>query len=309
MALYRAHRAADQFPDGQLYADLDGFSPPSRQPVTPDTVLQWFCHTLRAPHIPDALVEKTALFRSLLRDRKILMLLDNAANTEQVEPILPNRQGCAVIITSRRTLSRLAVHYDARRITVGPLSDHDAVSLLRYLVGNDRANTEPDAVHRLARLCGNLPLALRITADLVIRYPHRRIADLADELDSHDTRLNILETDDELTLHAVLSWSYHELSLPTAHAFQLLGLHDGSTFSTNAVSALTGTPLSTARQALNQLASLHLVEMRSPNEITMHELVRDFAFTLAHRHLTADQRRDATRRLAKWRDTTHMTGQ
>jgi hypothetical protein len=300
LALYRAHRATDQFIDGQLYADLQGFAPRTQSPATPDTVLTWFCQALRATHIPETLQEKTALFRSLLHDRRVLIVLDNAASAEQVEPILPAAEGCAVVITSRRVLSRLAMHYDARRVTVGPLAADDSVRLLQYLIGNQRAEDERDAVRRLATLCGNLPLALRIAADLVCRHPHRQIADLAAELDDQEGRIDGLETDDDRTLRAVLSWSYQVLPEGTARMFRYLGLHEGSTISISAAAALTGESTLTTRQAIRQLASLHLAEMVSSEAITMHELVRDYARVLAREQLTAEERRIAADGVAEW---------
>ena len=304
LALYRAHRATDQFIDGQLYADLQGFAPRTQPPATPDTVLTWFCLALRAPNIPETLQQKTALFRSLLHVRRVLIVLDNAASAEQVEPILPAAEGCAVIITSRRVLSRLAMHYDARRVTVGPLAEADSICLLRYLIGHERADAEPEAVRKLAELCGNLPLALRIAADLVGRHPHRQIADLAAELDDQDARLDNLETDDDRTPRAVLSWSYQVLPELAARVFRFLGLHDGPTISIHAAATLTGEPVLAPRQAIRQLASLHLAEMVSSETITMHELVRDYARVLAREHLTEEERQTAVQRIAEWYERT-----
>jgi hypothetical protein len=297
LALYWVHRAAERFVDGHLYVDLRGFS--ATGPATPRDVLESMCIALDAPHLPDGLEQRTALFRSLLRDRRMLILLDNAAGAEQIEPLLPAAKSCAVVVTSRRVLSRCATHYDGRRITLGAIPDTDAVSLVRHSIGPRRVEAEPDAVRNLTHLCGNLPLALAAAADLVAIYPHRDVADLAAELVDVDTRLDLLDTH-QRTLRDVLSWSVTALPPHAARTFTLMGLHDTPLISPAAITAMTGGTPSDTRLALRHLALLHLIEMPSAHVISLHELVWAYAQVLTT-ELDHDDRTAAIERLESWR--------
>lgn len=297
LALYWVHRAAERFVDGHLYVDLRGFS--AAGPATPRDVLESMCIALDAPHLPDGLEPRTALFRSLLRDRRMLILLDNAADAEQVEPLLPAAKDCAVVVTSRRVLSRFATHYGGRRVTVGPVRDSAAVSLIRHSIGPGRTEAEPDAVRTLTHLCGNLPLALAAAADLVAIYPHREVAGLAAELVDLDTRLDLLDTH-RRTLRDVLSWSVTSLPPHAARAFALMGLHDTPLISPAAVTALTGGAPSDTRLALRHLAALHLIEMPSAQVISLHQLLWAYARVLTI-ELDHDDRTAAITRLETWR--------
>jgi transcriptional regulator with XRE-family HTH domain len=279
LALHWAHRTASRFADGQLYADLEGFSARGR-PVDPNIVLDWFCAALAGsasmPKPPDTLEERAALYRSLVQDRRVLIVLDNAASAEQVEPLLPGADGCAVLMTSRRVLSRLSVVYDARRVTVGPLTPTESMSLIRDRVGAQRTNAEPDAVAELGQICGHLPLALRIAADLAQRSAHRSFSDLVNDLRDPAARLDTLAVE-ELALREVFSWSYRELPADAARTLGLLGLHSSGTLSMSALATLTNLGPTAASNAVRALAALHLVELRSSDIVAIPNLVRDYA--------------------------------
>lgn len=300
LALRWAHQRSNRFPDGQLYADLGGFAPSADRAVSPWKVLDWFCTALGAATLPDSLDERAALYRTLLASRRVLVVLDNASNSQQVEHLLPASAGCVAIVTSRRVLSGLTVWADADRIAVGPLSEQDAVALVAQLIGAERAEAEPEGVSDLAHLCGNLPLALRIAAERVAAHPYQAIAHLVAEIGTDGRRLDVLETGDSATVRSVFSWSYTDLSPDAATLFRLLGLHRGPHVSTPAAAALAGIPLPSARLQLRKLAEVHLLEAESADVFRMHDLLRAYAEELTGTEDDPAVRTAAVQRLTTW---------
>ena len=226
LAVHWGHRIARKFPDGQLYTDLRGHSP--RAVMTPGEALG---RQLRALGVPDRQIpaeeeEQAALYRSLLAGRRVLVVLDNAATPEQVRPLLPGSSGCMAVVTSRCRLSGLAARDGAQRINLDVLPAAQAVAVLAQSAGTARVDAEPAAAEDLARLCGRLPLALRIAAERVASRPRSALADLARELTGARNRLDLLcaGDDDATAVRAVFSWSYRTLSLAAAGVFRSLGL-------------------------------------------------------------------------------------
>ena len=296
LALRWAHQVADQFIDGQLYADLHGFAPAGRS-VTVDTVVKGFLAAMGASSIPDTTADRVALYRSLLAEREVLVVLDNVRDADDVSWLVPASPGCVVVATSRRTLSRLEIGTAATRIIVRPLSERDSVSLVCGFIGEERAAADMRTVAALTRLCGHLPIALCIAAEKIATYPNRPLADLVDELLENPYSLQAWENTD---LPLILSWSYHHLEPDVARLFRLLGLYRGPHLSVAAIAALTGMTVLHTRQLLHALASLQLIDVRSDQQIGLHNLTRAYARDLALSCDAYEQRRTAVQRLVSW---------
>ena len=302
LAVHFAHRMAARFPDGQLFVNLRGFDPDQR-PLDPGNVLAGFARALGGDisQAPKDLDELAAMYRSLLSGRQVLVVLDNAANAGQVRPLLPGMAGCLAIVTSRTTLSGLAVRDGARRLTLDLLSSRDAVTLIGRVAGTERTAADPAAAGRLAQLCGRLPLALRITADRAAFQRHLSMTDLADELTLEHDRLDVLTADEKTTqVRAVFSWSYQALEPRPARAFRLLGLHPGPDISTPAAAALIDASIPATRQLLRTLTGGHLLEETGRDRYQFHDLVRIYAAECAQASEPEPHRTAAICRLLTW---------
>jgi tetratricopeptide (TPR) repeat protein len=297
LAIRWAHQVAGQFPDGQLYVNLRGYDP--AQPMSPAEALAGFLAALGVPgpQIPPDLDGRTAAYRSALAGRRALIVLDNARDTEQVRSLLPGESGCLVLVTSRDALAGLVARDGARRVLLDVLSPGDAVALLRELIGQ-RVDAEPDAAARLADSCCQLPLALRVAAELAAARPELALATLAAELDGQGW-LDALEAggDPATAVRAVFSWSCSHLSAAAARAFRLAALHPGADFDACAVAALTGTSYQEAIRALAELVRASLIQQADTGRYSMHDLLRAYAAELAAAQDTDSDRRDALTRL------------
>jgi tetratricopeptide (TPR) repeat protein len=302
LAVHWAHKICDLFPDGQLYANLRGYERGS--PLSPGRVLEAFLRALGTlpKEIPHGLEAQAALFRTLAAGRRLLVVLDNARNADQVRPLLPGASGCLVVVTSRSRLSGLVARDGACRITLGALSEDEALALLAAVLRDDRVSSDPSGAAELARQCGYLPLALRIAADYAAARPHARLTDLAAELVGGTARLDMLSTtdDDATAVRSVFSWSYRALLPPTARAFRLLGLHTGPDISIPAAAALLGVSSGTARSLLDTLAGMHMLEQDSIDRYHFHDLLRDYAAEMAMLEEPEEERRNAIRGMLTW---------
>ncbi|MCT2583197.1 helix-turn-helix domain-containing protein [Actinophytocola gossypii] len=300
LALRVAHAVVDRYSDGQLYVDLRGYSPDG-QPRIVDEVLEEFLTALgvQIDVIPAGLEARAKLFRSVLADRRVMVVLDNAADSSQLHHLMPGSAGCAVVVTSRKRLGGLTIRGD-RRITLGPMTEDESVTLLRKVIGSERAEAEPDAVRALANRCGNLPLALRIAAERVATHPHHAVSLLVEELATEDERLEALSTDDSVAVKTVFSWSYRDLPADAARMFRLIGLHVGSHVSTGAAAALADQRLSKARRLLDRLAGVHLIEGLGSDRYRMHDLLRVYAAEQAVEEEPETERVTALRRMVDW---------
>ena len=279
LAIRFARQAARSFPDGQLYVNLRGFDP-SGSPVHPGTALRGFFEAIGVPsrQIPPETEAKTALFRSLLEGKRILLVLDNARSTEQIRPLLPGSPGCMVVITSRSQLTGLVVAEGARLLSLDVLSGTEARELLAGRLGEDRVAAEPAAAGELILRSSGLPLALSVTCARAASRPGLALADLACELRDTRSRLDVLQTDDAATdLRAVFSWSYDRLSDPAARMFRLLGLHPGPDVSAPVAASLAGAPLLQARATLAELTRASLLTEETSGRFTFHDLLRAYA--------------------------------
>lgn len=279
LALNWAHRVAPNFPDGQLYANLRGFDP-AGSPAEPADVLRGFLdafqvHPERFPATTEGLA---ALYRSLLADRTMLVLLDNAADVAQVRPLLPASPRCLVIVTSRSELSALAAAEGARLLSLDVLPEREAIELLAARLGTDRADAEPDAITQLATLCARLPLALSVIVARAAAAPNLPLAALVTELTELQGRLDALDVGDPAAnVRTVFSLSYRHLPEAAARMFRLLGLHPGPDISAPAAASLAGVPLAEARAALRDLTRASLIIESAPGRYGFHDLLRAYA--------------------------------
>jgi len=279
LAVHWAHRAASRFPDGQLYVNLRGFDP-NREPMAPSEALRGFLGAFdvpaeRVPAAPDA---QAALFRSLLAGRKVLVLLDNARDADQVRPLLPGASTCHVVITSRNRLPSLVAWEGAVPLSLDTLGTEEARALLTGHIGDGRTAAEPDAVDDLITRCARLPLALAIVAARARFNPQFPLRAFADELADQRTLLDALDIGDELTsVRGVFWWSYRHLGERAARMFRLLGVHPGPDISWHAAASLAGVSRADARAVLGELTAAHLLTEHRPGRYAFHDLLRAYA--------------------------------
>lgn len=301
LATQWAHHERGRFPDGELHINLRGADPES--PISAGKALEVMLRALDvdAEKIPDGIEAKAALYRSVLDGRRMLVMLDNAADGEQVRPLVPGTPGCVVIVTSRSRLSGFTVRVGAHLIGLDRLSEADAVTLLRQIIGLRQVDAEPAAAAEIASRCDYLPLALRVAAVRAATRPHSRLADIAHELSGEHERLDILNTEDRFTgIRTVFSWSYGALPAPAARTFRLLALHRGPDISLEVVAALIDTSPPAARESLDQLTGKHLVEETGRDRFRLHDLLRCYAMERAHEEETEEDQSDAVRRMLVW---------
>ncbi|MBP2328063.1 tetratricopeptide (TPR) repeat protein [Kibdelosporangium banguiense] len=290
LALHWAHRAVNRFPDGQLYVNLQGFSA-SGDPVRPAEALQGFLNAFDLPagSVPTDVNARAALFRSLVSDRRMLIVLDNARDVDQVRPLLPGSPLCGVIITSRNRLTGLVALDGARLMPLDVLAQEEAHELLAHRVGTDRAAAEADAVTSLTESCSGLPLALAIVGARGASEPDLPLDELVAELRDERDRLSAFHAGDENTdLQAVFSWSYKSLSPQAAELFRNLGSHPGPEIGFEAATVLGAT-----RRLLTELTRANLLDQYVSQRYRFHDLLRLYA-----RELGADP--EPMRRLAGW---------
>ncbi|RSM34496.1 hypothetical protein DMA12_48060 [Amycolatopsis balhimycina DSM 5908] len=302
LAVYWAHRTQHHFPDGTLYANLRGYGP--GELATPGEVLGGFLSALGVPaeRMPPSIEAQAGLYRSLLAERRVLVVLDNAKNAEQVRPLLPASAGSVVVVTSRDSLTGLVVTEGATRLTLDLLSLDEAMALVAGIVGTLHAEAEPDALAELVRLCARLPLALRIAAGRVAAGPQTTVAEVVNELTDDRYRLDVLSRngDERAAVRAVFDWSYEQLMPVQASLFRRLGLHPGPDFSLHAAAALTDLKLSEVRQQLEGLSTAHLIEPVGGSRYRFHDLLRTYACDQALRFDTNEDRDYAVERFLNW---------
>jgi tetratricopeptide (TPR) repeat protein/DNA-binding XRE family transcriptional regulator len=278
LALHWAHRLAARFGDGQLYVNLRGFDP-SGGPASPAEAVRGFLDALgvppeRVPPGPDA---QAGLYRSLLASKRMLIVLDNARDEQQVRPLLPASPASLVVVTSRNQLTGLAA-VGARLLPLDVLPRAEAVQLLTARIGTARAAAEPGAIAEIATLCARLPLALAVASARAAARPGFPLTALAAELRGAADRLDALETGDPAaSVRAVFSWSYQQLSPEAARMFRLLGAHPGPDISVPAAASLAATTEASAARLLRELARDCLIAEHVPGRYVFHDLLRVYA--------------------------------
>jgi DNA-binding SARP family transcriptional activator len=279
LAVHWAHAVAGRFPDGQLFVNLRG-SCPSGTPVLPTDAVRGFLSALGVPlpWIPPDTDGQAALYRSLLASRRMLIVLDNAQDAEQVRPLLPGSPGCLVLVTSRNRLTGLAAAEGAHLISQGVLAEAESRDLLALHLGAERVAAGSAAVSELMALCGGLPLALCDVAARAVARPRLPLAALAAEMRDTRRRLDVLETGESATsVRMVFSWSRAKLGDRASRMFRLLGIHPGPDITGTAAASLAGLPQEQAQLALAELCDEHLLTEYVPGRFICHDLLRSYA--------------------------------
>lgn len=298
LALHWAHRSRDRFPDGQLYVNLRGFDP--HEPLRVGEALRQLLVALGvAPaDVPREVEERVDRYRTLIANRRMLVVLDNASGVEQVRPLVPPPPSVA-LVTSRDRLDELVTVDGAHRLVLDVLTDGEATRLLRTLVG-PRCDHEPWAVRSLIVLCGHLPLALRVAAELAHARPSIALSALVEEMlaGHRRTDLDAFTTGDARSeVRAVFSWSLRSLPAPAAHVFRRLGLAPGETIDPFVAAALADVPAPEAAAALDVLVRAHLVQPLGNGRYGRHDLLRRYAEELAEREIGPHDRHRAHQRV------------
>jgi DNA-binding SARP family transcriptional activator len=283
LALHWAHQVAYRFDDGHLHVNLRGFGP-SGTPVTPAEAVRGFLDALGVPpeRIPASADAQLGLYRSLLAERKMLIVLDNARDEQQVRPLLPASPASLVVVTSRNQLTGLAVADGARLLSLDILTHDEAVQLLTARIGASRVGAEPGAIGEIAALCAHLPLALAVAAARAAVRPRFPLTELAAELRDTADPLDVLDAGDPaVSLQVALSWSYRQLGPDAARMFRLLGLHPGPDISIPAAGSLAGIDRAEARRLLRELTRDCLITEHVLGRYTFHDLLRAYAASKA----------------------------
>ncbi|WP_172890540.1 AfsR/SARP family transcriptional regulator [Actinoplanes derwentensis] len=293
LAVHWAHRVAHQFPDGQLYLNLRGFDPSERL-MDPGDALVRLLDALGVPatRIPAGRDAKAALFRSRMWGRRMLMLLDNARDEQQVRDLLPSSPGCLVIVTSRHSLAGLVASDGAVAVTLDVLAAPDARAFLTRRLGPVRVHRESDAVDTIVAFCGGLPLALAVVAAKAVLRPQQPLAEMAAALHAARGLDALTSPDVTVNARAVFSWSYAALTPVTARLFRLLAVHPGPDVTAEAAASIAGLTADRAQAALDELAHGSLITEHAPGRYQSHDLLRAYATEL----LADDEATDARQR-------------
>jgi DNA-binding SARP family transcriptional activator/tetratricopeptide (TPR) repeat protein len=301
LATYWAHRRRDQFPDGVLYADLNGYGP--GHPVAPTTVLAAFLTTLGLPieHLPGDLTGRTALLQQELAGRRVLVVLDNAYDSAHVRPLLAATSPCPVLVTSRQKLSLLAYNDGAHSINVPTLLLDESIALLQRSIRGTRAQQDMATLQDFAALCDGLPLALRIVGE--------HVAVRADvplqELVQHLRRQHLLDAGSHgdrgsRTLRAAFDLSVDKFSPDIARFFGLLGLYPATDITTEVAAAITGLSLTDTERAFDVLVGAHLVHQLSADNYRLHDLLHLYAEDRARQQERPEIQHQAIHRMVDW---------
>ncbi len=274
LALRWAHEVRSEFPDGDLYLNLRGFDPEA-QPISPVRAAEILLLGLGVKTAPADEDARFALLRSELAERRLLLVLDNVASSRQVLPLLPGDSGVRVIITSRNQLRPLVARHSVTTTALRQLDDDESHALLAAVLGAERLAAEPDAVREIAARCTGLPLALRVFAERVARFPDVPLREFVTELRTE--RLDALSDFEDVDVRAVFSWSYRALGEEEARMFRLLSVHPGPDFDVSAAAALADVTVAQARRLLERLVADHLVQSHSPGRYDLHDLLRAYA--------------------------------
>jgi transcriptional regulator with XRE-family HTH domain len=289
LAVQWARRVRGAFPDGQLYVDLRGFAP--GPPLAPHDALARMLRSLDTPadRIPADPEEAAGLFRTLLAGRRALVLLDNAADADQVRPLLPADPDCCALVTSRDSLAGLVASHGACRVALDVLDAREAVDLLARVVGDGRVGAQPDAARRLAQACEHLPLALRVAAANLTTRPDQDLAAYATALHIGGRLAGLdVDGDPQGGVRAAFDRSYVRLDEPLRRLFRQLSLAPGADITPPAAAALVGDPLPVVARRLDRLVAAYLLRASGTGRYAfVHDLLREYAVEQITAHATA----------------------
>jgi DNA-binding SARP family transcriptional activator len=282
IAVHWAHRMRDKFPDGQLYVNLRGFDQ-NGPAMNPAEAVAGFLDALgmSGQQLPAGLAAQTAVYRSLLADRRVLVVLDNARDAEQVRPLLPGSAGCMALITSRNQMTTLLASEGAYLVPLDLISFAEARDLLAARLGEAKVASDPKAVEAIITCCARLPLALAVAAARAAARPYFPLAVLAQNLLDVKNSLDALDSHDAgIDIRATFSWSYQTLGPHASRLFRLLALLPGPHITPRAAASLGGLPAATTTQALAELSRAHLITEHSPGRFSFHDLLGAYAAEL-----------------------------
>ncbi|MEW2288562.1 tetratricopeptide repeat protein [Streptomyces sp. NPDC047841] len=283
LAVHWAHQVADRFPDGQLYVNLRGFEE-TDDPLDPGVALGGFLRALGVPssEMPPDTEERAAVFRERTASLRLIVVLDNARDPDQVRPLLPASAGCLTIVTSRSRLTGLAVAEGARLVSLDVWTPPEALAALAARIGQERCRAEPEAATELVELCGYLPLAVAVVGAQLSAAPRMPLRLGVRELRQAIPRLDALTGDDRRAdVRAVFSWSYRALTPEAARFFRHLAVHPGPAVSAQAAASLAGVPMPAARRHLRELTTASLLSRDAAGRYVLHDLVRAYGAELA----------------------------
>jgi DNA-binding SARP family transcriptional activator/tetratricopeptide (TPR) repeat protein len=273
LAVHIAALVEHDYPDGQLFIDLHGHSP--NAPFEPAAALAVLMRQLGVPadRIPADAEERLGCWRNEVSGRRLLLVLDNAGSSEQVAPLLPTSAGCLALVTSRRRLTGL----DGTRVESLPVMTlEEGVQFLARAAGDERAIAEPEATREVVRLCGYLPLAIRLAGARLAHRLQWRVADLAARLSDRDRVLTRLAAEHR-TVASAFGLSYAQLSPAARRMFRLLSLHPGTDLDASAAAALTGLSFDESQRLLDELVDSYLVDEPTTGRYRLHDLLREYA--------------------------------
>lgn len=298
LAVHAAHRVAEQFVDGQLFADLRGHS--AAVPPSVAEVLGQLLRTLGMPpeSVPLRLEDQTLAFRSLLAGRRVLLVLDDAVGVEQVRALLPGSAGCAVLVTSRYELAGLSVSPGAQAVGLAMLAPADARALLAAVVGADRVDAQEQAAAELVQLCGGLALAVRVAGAHLAMRPLLELGEYVEQLRAEDPVAALqVEGDERANLSAAFDWSYRLLAPHQQRLLRLLSLVPGPDLAPPTAAALIDVAEPVASAGLEELATASLIERGPRSRYRLHDLIRAYASRRCGTEESERGRQDARRRL------------
>ncbi|MCR6489190.1 tetratricopeptide repeat protein [Amycolatopsis sp. OK19-0408] len=300
LALHWAHRVAARFPDGRLFLDLRGEDPDEPLPGA-----RALTHLLRGLDVPDENIPgdqagRAALYRSLLHGRRCLVVVDNVAGLEDVLPLIPGTGPALLVVTSRQHLAALSTRHAVRPIALDAFGHAESVALLDRVLGAERVRRERGPAARVARLCGGMPLALRIAAARLVGAPKRPIAELAAELAGAGRLETLAVEGDSRTVRAVLATAYRPLAAAQARFFRRAALGPGATFSAALGAALCEVPSGDGERVAAGLAATHLVTAAGAGRFRFHDLIREFARQCARADEPPAAHAEIADRLVDW---------
>ncbi|WP_165552887.1 AfsR/SARP family transcriptional regulator [Kribbella speibonae] len=275
LAVHWARRVEDRFPDGILYADLLGFSPVT-EPADPQAILARFLVALGTPpdRLPANAEAQIALYRSLLAERAVLVVLDNARSADQVRPLATTGSGCCTVVTSRNELAGLVATEQAEPIRLDVFDPPQSKQLLAARIGAERFGSDPASVDALVERCAGLPLALSLLAAQIALRPQRSLASFVRALG--ESPLDALSTADGVGVRTIFSWSYRQLRPELARMFRLVAQHPGTEITPGAAAALAGVPIRAARRMAAELVANHQLIEIEPDRWVLHDLLRAY---------------------------------
>ncbi|MFK3984263.1 BTAD domain-containing putative transcriptional regulator [Micromonospora sp. NPDC050397] len=283
LAVHWAHQIAERYPDGQLFLNLRGLDPDGRA-MSSEDALATLLASLGEPAVSSLHKDvdaQTARYRSRLSGRRVLVLLDNARDSDQVRPLLPAARGCLVIVTSRNRMTSLVTREGARYLQVDRLTGAESRQLLINRLGTRRATGDPDSLDKIVTLCAGLPLALAIVAARVALNPALPLSAVVSAVSAPSARLDALSSvDSSDDVRSVFSWSYHALNPSTAQVFRALAVHPGPGISLESVASVAGVGRQQARRLLMELVTANLLDESQSGRYVLHDLLRAYAAEL-----------------------------